>query len=163
MNSLQQLWNDLIQRFPNHGMCLDPPADEKTGFWHITIHRKGQRHIVIEWKANDQRFGISSPENADYGIGTDEIYYTKKQAYDRVVGLILSRNNTDPFNSFNKQLRKDKPVKTSSHFWEAYLYGIMVLAAITCILFIGYYLGFKENMPNASLSTIFQKFLGNGN
>ena len=95
MNPIEALHAALAKRFPDMAMEIDAPADE-AGRWHLDVRPGGGAPwIVVEWKT-DLGFGISTPGPDDYGTKPDEIYPNEKGAYDRVVGLILSGNRTEP-------------------------------------------------------------------
>lgn len=94
MNPIEQLRSDLTSRFPDASVELDPPADE-SGLWQLDVRPSHGPWVVVEWKA-DRGFGVSTPDEDDYGSKPDELYPNAKAAYDRVVRLILSGGRTEP-------------------------------------------------------------------
>lgn len=95
MNQIERLRDDLKRRFPDLSMEIDAPLDEERGSWHLDIWREGARMINVEWRP-DRGFGVSTPDEHDYGVGVDEVYPNVKATYDRVVRLVLSGSNTEP-------------------------------------------------------------------
>ncbi len=109
MNSIEELRDALVKRFPDVRMEIDAPAEE-TGLWQLDVRPPGRTPwIVAEWKS-DLGFGISTPGADDYGLKPDEVYPSVKAAYDRVVRLILSGGQTEPPEAVRlaelRQLRK---------------------------------------------------------
>ena len=94
MNQIEQLREDLIGRFPNHVMTIDP-SDNPRGNWFLDIERGNASPVVVEWRP-ERGFGISTAKVDHFGLGPDEIYTDTKSAYDRVVRLILSGGRTEP-------------------------------------------------------------------
>jgi DNA-binding Xre family transcriptional regulator len=96
MNQIERLRDDLKRRFPDLPIAIDPPADESRGSWFLDVQRGGDLDpIVVEWRP-DRGFGVSTPDESDYGTGVDEVYPNVRAAYDRVVQLILSGGQAVP-------------------------------------------------------------------
>ncbi len=94
-NTIQKLHDDLADRFPDVGLELDP-ADDERGAWWLFLRRPGvEDPVSIEWRT-DRGFGVSVPEEGDFGSGPDEVYPNAKAAFDRVVSLVLSGGRTTP-------------------------------------------------------------------
>lgn len=95
MNPIEKLRADLAKRFPDSEVAVDAPADP-SGLWHLDVRPGGDRPwIVIEWKSSFG-FGVSTPDDDEFGTKPDEIHPNAKDAYDRVVQLILSGGRTEP-------------------------------------------------------------------
>ena len=74
MNQVERLRDDLRRRFPALAMEISPPADRDRGIWDLEIRRGTDlRPIIVEWRS-DRGFGVSTPEESDYGVGVDEVY-----------------------------------------------------------------------------------------
>jgi DNA-binding XRE family transcriptional regulator len=96
MNQVERLRDDLRRRFPALAMEISPPADRDRGIWDLEIRRGTDlRPIIVEWRS-DRGFGVSTPEESDYGVGVDEVYPNAKAAFDRISRLVLSGGNTEP-------------------------------------------------------------------
>ena len=96
MNQVERLRDDLTRRFPILTVSLDAPADESRGSWFLDVQRDADLPpIVVEWRP-DRGFGVSTPEEFDYGVGVNEIYPNIKAAFERVAQLVLSGGKTAP-------------------------------------------------------------------
>jgi DNA-binding Xre family transcriptional regulator len=99
MNQIERLRDDLTKRFPTLTAEIDAPADpgdSPGGPWFLDLLRDGDApRVVVEWRP-DRGFGVSTPDPADYGTGPDEVYPNAKDAFERVVRLILSGDRTEP-------------------------------------------------------------------
>jgi DNA-binding Xre family transcriptional regulator len=97
MNQIERLENDLLTRFPDLVVMVDPPADGTRGTWHLDVQRNGASPIVVEWRP-DRGFGVSALRADDpaFGVGPDEVYPNLKATFDRLVRLILSGGQTEP-------------------------------------------------------------------
>lgn len=92
---IQRLRDDLRNRFPDLAAEVDAPADPR-GPWFLDLRReRGAAPIVVEWRP-DRGFGVSTPGTEEYGLGPDEVYPNAKEAFERVVRLILSGGQTEP-------------------------------------------------------------------
>ena len=92
---IEQIYNDLIKRFPDLVIKLDP-SETKTGSWFIDVYREGGLDPVnVEWRP-DRGFGVTTPGPYDYGTGVDEVYGSARATFDRVVQLVESGGQTVP-------------------------------------------------------------------
>ena len=89
MNSIEQLRDDLKGRFPNVALEIDAPANADHS-WLLDIGNPGEPGwIVVEWKPGPGfGFGVSTPDEADFGTKPDEVYPTMPLAYERVVQIL---------------------------------------------------------------------------
>ncbi len=95
MNQMERMKRDLSRRFPGFEMNLDAPDDER-GAWWLFVQRPGfDDPLSIEWRPG-QGFGLSVPDDGDYGTGPDEVYTNVRAAFDRAVELLESGSRTDP-------------------------------------------------------------------
>ncbi len=95
MNAIEQIRDDLVERFPDLLIKIDPPA-LATGSWDLDIFRAdGLDPVNIEWRP-DRGFGVTTPGPADYGTGVDEVYGSAKATFDRVVHLVETGESTVP-------------------------------------------------------------------
>lgn len=95
MNQIERIQDELTKRFPSLAMNLDEPARE-TGPWFLFVHREeGLPHLAIEWRP-DRGFGLSTPDDEDYGMGPDEVYPNAREATDRAIALIESKGRSVP-------------------------------------------------------------------
>jgi len=95
MNPIERLRDDLAGQFPGIALEIDVPADE-LGRWHLDVPPgAGSRWIVVEWR-HDLGFGVSTPDEADYGTKPDEIYPNVQSVADRIAQLIISGGKTEP-------------------------------------------------------------------
>ena len=94
MNQIEKLRNDLLKRFPDLDNEMDP-SETETGPWFLNLRPGGSPEIVVEW-GQGRGFGISTPDEWDYGTKPDEIVPDVGSAFDRVVELIESGGRTEP-------------------------------------------------------------------
>jgi len=95
MNSIEKIRDDLVGRFPNLRIKLDPPALEN-GSWDLDIFREGGLDFVnVEWRP-DRGFGVTTPGPDDYGTGVDEVYGSPEATFRRVVHLVETGESTVP-------------------------------------------------------------------
>jgi DNA-binding XRE family transcriptional regulator len=97
MNQIERLREDLLRRFPDLDVTIDPPADVERGTWHLDLKRRHATPLVVEWRP-DRGFGVSSIEEDDpaFGSGPDEVYPNARAALERLVQLILSGGRSLP-------------------------------------------------------------------
>ena len=82
MLPIEQIHDDLIKRFPNLLIKLDPSGTE-TGSWFLDVYREGDLYPVnVEWRP-DRGFGVTTPAPWDYGTGVDEVYGSPKATFER--------------------------------------------------------------------------------
>jgi DNA-binding XRE family transcriptional regulator len=94
MNAIETIHDDLIKRFPNLTIKLDP-SGTATGSWFIDVFREGGLDPVnVEWRP-DRGFGVTTPGPADYGTGVDEVYGSPKATFERVVHLVETGESTE--------------------------------------------------------------------
>lgn len=95
MNPIERLQNDLVKRLPGIVAEMDVPADA-AGLWQLDVRPTGgSPWIVVEWKPA-LGFGVSTPAVGEYGMKPDELYRSRKAAYDRIAQLIESGGRTEP-------------------------------------------------------------------
>lgn len=109
MNPLEQLRDDLQGQFPGISLEIDAPADV-LGPWQLDV-RPGPtaRWIVVEWKPGFG-FGVSTPDEADFGTKPDETYQDAESASNRVTHLIASGQPTEPPSTARlAEMRRSRP------------------------------------------------------
>ena len=94
MNEIKRLYAEVTKRFPEVAATLNAPADRDAA-WFLEIERFNDTPILVEWRS-DRGFGVSTPTDDDYGTGPDEIYPSAKEAFERVVQLVESGDQTRP-------------------------------------------------------------------
>ena len=92
-NDLEHLRELLAERFPDGIYSILKPRTE-TGGWFLDVTLKGY-DLVVEWR-RDKGFGLSTPAEADFGQGPDEVYEDVDAAYARAKALLLSQTPTRP-------------------------------------------------------------------
>lgn len=93
MNALERLRERLAARFPDAALTIDK-AETETGGWFLDATLNGYV-LVIEWRRG-RGFGLSTPAEADFGQGPDEVYEDVDAAYERAKALLLSQTPTKP-------------------------------------------------------------------
>jgi DNA-binding Xre family transcriptional regulator len=95
INVIEKIRDDLVERFPNLLVKLDP-SETPTGSWFVDVYREGGLDPVnVEWRP-DRGFGVTTPGPSDYGTGVDEIYGSPKATFERVVHLVETGESTVP-------------------------------------------------------------------
>jgi hypothetical protein len=68
MKSIQEIHEALVSRFPNLRFRLSQPMLE-SGTWMLDVYRENNLDpVVIAWNPK-HRFGITTPEECDFGTG----------------------------------------------------------------------------------------------
>ena len=95
MNPIETLRADLERQLPITSLEIDAPALAR-GVWHLDIRPVApQRWVVVEWR-HDRGFGVSTPDEADFGTKADERYLDLPLARDRVLQLLATGQPTQP-------------------------------------------------------------------
>jgi DNA-binding XRE family transcriptional regulator len=95
MIAIEKMKDDLVKRFPDLQIQLDP-SETKTGSWFLDVFREeGLYPVNVEWRP-DRGFGVTTPAPYDYGTGVDEAYDNAEAVYNRVVHLVETGGSTVP-------------------------------------------------------------------
>ena len=95
MNSMSRLRAAILARFPAIAAEIDAPGSP-SGRWFLDVRPGGDaRPIVVEWQL-DSGFGVSTPDEDDYGTKADEIYLDVNSAFQRIVQLVTTGATTEP-------------------------------------------------------------------
>jgi DNA-binding transcriptional regulator YiaG len=93
MNDVERLRERLAARFPGAALAIDK-AETETGSWFLDARLNGY-DLVIDWRPG-RGFGLSTPADAVYGQGPDEVHEDADAAYERAKALLLSQTPTRP-------------------------------------------------------------------
>lgn len=105
-NAIEQLVDQIQERFPQAELSLDTPDFAEASWW-LDL-RLADYQLAVEWRP-EFGFGLSSRSESVYGELSDEVYSSQEEAYRRIVQLLLSSSRTTEVRSLSlAELRRER-------------------------------------------------------